>query len=93
MGVLARYLDPEQRPKLQGDCDGLRLTDDLGVDSLTMVEVVMLVEEALVIKIENEDLRDQRTLGDVKAYVDAKVRGLPRPEKTARPVADELHNG
>ena len=81
MGILARFLEPEQRPKLTGDCDSLRLMDDLGVDSLTMVEVVMLVEETLVIKIDNEDLRDLRSIGDVKAYVNAKARGLPTPAK------------
>lgn len=84
LGILARFLEPDQRPKLQGDCDNLRLMDDLGVDSLTMVEVVMLVEETLLMKIENEDLRDLRSIGDVKAYVDAKARGLPPPEKPTR---------
>lgn len=84
MGILTRFLEPDQRAKLQGDCDSLRLMDDLGVDSLTMVEVVMLVEETLVMKMDNEDLRDLRTIGDVKAYVDAKVRGLPVPGKPVR---------
>ncbi len=84
IGILARFLEPEQRPKLQGECDHLRLMDDLGVDSLTMVEVVMLVEETLSMKIENEDLRDLRTIGDIRAYVDAKARGLPPPEKPVR---------
>ncbi len=84
IGILARFLEPEQRPKLAGDCDSMRLMDDLGVDSLTMVEVVMLVEETLVIKIDNEDLRDLRSIGDVKAYVNAKARGLPTPEKPIR---------
>lgn len=84
IGILARFLEPEQRPKLAGECNSLRLMDDLGVDSLTMVEVVMLVEEILVIKIDNEDLRDLRSIGDVKIYVDAKARGLPPPEKPVR---------
>jgi len=79
IGILARFLEPEQRAKLAGDADHLRLMDDLGVDSLTMVEVVMLVEEVLVIHIENEELRNLRTLGDVKAYVNAVARGLPPP--------------
>ena len=84
MGILSRFLEPEQRTKLVGDCDNLRLMDDLGVDSLTMVEVVMLVEETLVIKIDNEDLRDLRSIGDVKGYVNAKARGLPTPAKPVR---------
>ncbi|MDR2981627.1 MAG: phosphopantetheine-binding protein [Puniceicoccales bacterium] len=84
IGILTRFLEPEQRPKLQGESDHLRLMEDLGVDSLTMVEVVMLVEEVLRISIKNEDLRDLRTIGDVKAYVNAIARGLPPPEKPVR---------
>lgn len=84
IGILARFIEPEQRPKLQGESDHLRLMDDLGVDSLTMVEVVMLVEEVLQITIKNEDLRDLRTIGDVKGYVNAVAQGLPPPEKPVR---------
>ncbi|MDR3229569.1 MAG: phosphopantetheine-binding protein [Puniceicoccales bacterium] len=80
VGILARFLEREQREKLHGESDYLRLSEDLGVDSLTMVEVVMLVEEVLQISIKNEDLRDLRTIGDVKAYVNAVARGLPPPE-------------
>lgn len=84
IGILARFLEPEQRPKLQGESDHLRLMDDLGVDSLTMVEIVMLVEEILSVTIKNEDLRDLRTIGEIKAYVNAVARGLPPPEKPVR---------
>jgi 3-hydroxyacyl-[acyl-carrier-protein] dehydratase len=80
IGILTRFLEPEQRSKLHGESDHLRLMDDLGVDSLTMVEIVMLVEEVLDIHIENEELRNLRTIGDVKAYVNAVARGLPPPE-------------
>ncbi|MDR2862394.1 MAG: phosphopantetheine-binding protein [Puniceicoccales bacterium] len=84
IGILTRFLEPEQRPKLQGESDHLRLMDDLGVDSLTMVEVIMLVEEILHVSIKNEDLRDLHTIGDVKGYVNAIARGLPPPEKPVR---------
>jgi 3-hydroxyacyl-[acyl-carrier-protein] dehydratase len=79
IGILARFLEPELRNKLHGESDHLRLTEDLSVDSLTMVEIVMLVEEVLDIHIENEGLRQLRTIGDVKAYVNAVARGLPPP--------------
>ncbi|MDR2429991.1 MAG: phosphopantetheine-binding protein [Puniceicoccales bacterium] len=84
IGILARFIDPEQRVKLQGECDHLRLMDDLGVDSLTMVEVIMLVEEVLHISAENDDLRDLRTIGDVKSYVNAVARGIPPPTRPLR---------
>ncbi|MDR2512675.1 MAG: phosphopantetheine-binding protein [Puniceicoccales bacterium] len=83
IGVIARFLEPEQRAKLkiQGESDHLRLMDDLGVDSLTMVEAVMLIEEVLQISIKNEELRDLQTIGDIKAYVNAVASGLLPPEK------------
>ncbi|HVU37262.1 MAG TPA: phosphopantetheine-binding protein [Opitutales bacterium] len=81
LGILERFLDPEVRPRLRTGGDSLRIFDDLGIDSLTMVEVVMLVEEVLQIKINNEELRDLRTVGDVKTYIDCRVRGLPLPER------------
>jgi len=81
LGIIERFLDPEVRPRLRAGGDGLRIFDDLGIDSLTMVEVVMLVEEVLQIKINNEELRDLRTIGDVKTYINCRVRGLPLPER------------
>ncbi len=81
LGIIERFLDPEVRPRLRAGGDGLRIFDDLGIDSLTMVEVVMLVEDVLQIKINNDELRDLRTIGDVKTYINCRVRGLPLPER------------
>ncbi len=81
LGIIERFLDPEVRPRLRSGGDGLRIFDDLGIDSLTMVEVVMLVEEVLQIKINNEELRDLRTIGDIKIYIDCRLKGLPLPER------------
>ena len=54
--------------------------EDLGMDSLTMLEVVMLVEQTLQVSIDNEELRDLRTVGDVKAYLNAKAMGVEPPK-------------
>ena len=56
--------------------------EDLGMDSLTMLEIVMLIEQTLKVSIDNEELRDLRTLGDVKAYLDAKARGQEPPKRS-----------
>ncbi len=81
IGIIERFLDPDVRARLREGGDDLRIFDDLGIDSLTMVEVVMLVEEVLQIKINNEELRDLRTLGDIKTYIDCRLKGLPLPER------------
>lgn len=75
VGVIERYVDREHRWKLRTREDEIRLVDDLSIDSLTMMEIVMLTEEALLITIDNEELRGLRTLGDVHRFIEAKVGG------------------
>ena len=47
-----------------------------------MLEIVMLVEQTLQVSIDNEELRDLRTIGDVKAYLSAKARGEKPPTRS-----------
>ncbi|WP_068628648.1 phosphopantetheine-binding protein [Cephaloticoccus primus] len=80
IGVIERFVDPDLRPKLQEGNDELRLIEDLGIDSLTMMEIVILVEETLRMTINNDELRNLRTVGDIKVFIDCKARGLPPPQ-------------
>jgi acyl carrier protein len=61
---------PEQLPAI---VDGLRLIEDLAIDSLTMLEIVFLAEDVLQISIDNEELRPFRTVGDVKRFIASKL--------------------
>lgn len=45
------------------------LKDDLGADSLDSVELVMALEEAFDMMIEEEKLADFKTVGDIVAYL------------------------
>ena len=54
--LVERYLERDLRPKLRRPASDLLLTDDLGIDSLTMMEIVMLAEEVLQITITSEEL-------------------------------------
>lgn len=75
LGLLERFMDPEMRPKLaQPQADSLKILEDLGVDSLTMVEMVMLVEETLGLTVDNTELRGIKTVGDIKKFVAQKVQ-------------------
>ena len=47
------------------------LADDLGADSLAAVELVMALEEAAGIHIEDADAAKLKTVGDIMAYLDA----------------------
>jgi acyl carrier protein len=74
IGVLKRHVESEYQSLLDGDRKGLSFIDDLGIDSMTMMEVVMMVEECLDIRIENEDLMKIRTYGDLDGYVTALLK-------------------
>jgi 3-hydroxyacyl-[acyl-carrier-protein] dehydratase len=82
LGIVERFVEPDLRVKLKDPDDDLRLIEDLGIDSLTMMEIVILVEEVLQMSINNEELRNLRTIGDVKLFIECKVRGLPLPQPT-----------
>jgi len=47
-----------------------------------MMEIVILVEDVLQMTINNDELRNLRTVGDVKTFIDCKIRGLPLPKPT-----------
>ncbi|MCX4778228.1 acyl carrier protein [Streptomyces sp. NBC_01264] len=44
-------------------------TDDLDVDSLSMVEVVVAAEERFEVKIPDEDVKGLKTVGDAASYI------------------------
>lgn len=49
------------------------ILEDLGADSLDVVELVMAIEEAFDIEIPDEDAESMRTVGDVEKYVAERV--------------------
>ncbi len=74
-GIIERFLEPQAKPLLHSGNEELRLFEDLGVDSLTMMEIVILVEETLNISFDNNELRELRTLADIRTYMDEKAGG------------------
>jgi len=49
------------------------LLDDLGADSLDVVELVMAIEEEFAIEVPDADAENIRTLGDITSYIEARV--------------------
>ena len=49
------------------------IADDLGADSLDVVELMMSIEEEFGISIDEEDVRTFKTVGDVIGYIDEKL--------------------
>lgn len=62
LGVDAAELRPESD-----------ILEDLGADSLDVVELVMALEEAFDIEVPDEDAEGMRTIGDVEQYVASRV--------------------
>ena len=50
--------------------DDKSFTDDLDVDSLSMVEVAMAAEEKFGVKIPDDELPKLKTVGDAVSYID-----------------------
>ncbi len=90
LGIIERFVEPEFRSKLSDGDDDIRVVEDLGVDSLMMLEIVMLVEETLNLSIQNDELLELKTLGDVKTLIHCKIEGIPMPERPMHLVLEEI---
>ena len=49
------------------------ILDDLGADSLDVVELVMILEEAFNIEVPDDAVEEMRTIGDVQRFVESRV--------------------
>ena len=52
------------------------LANDLGINSLELADLVLLCEEKFDIEIEEEDLRELITVGDVVRYLEEKTGNM-----------------
>jgi acyl carrier protein len=50
------------------------ITDDLGADSLDVVDLVMDLEDAFSIEIPDEAMADIKTVGDIVAYIEKETK-------------------
>ena len=84
--VLAVVYDflPAQSPALNGGgtfealTEDKRLIDDLEFDSLAIAELVFFLEDLLGVAVSNSDLREIHTIGDLKSFIDRKLRNQER---------------
>src|SRR5580693_9582400 len=74
-GILDRYQPATATVKLSQANENTRLIEDLGLDSLTLLEIVLSIEEVLKLHIENEELLEIRTLGTLNKFLHAKITG------------------
>lgn len=51
------------------------LTKDLGIDSLDVVDIVVIVEQVFGVKIKGEELKDVKTLQQFYDFIESKIKG------------------
>ena len=49
------------------------ITDDLGADSLDVVDLVMSIEEEFDIEVPDEEVANMKTVGDIVKYIESKT--------------------
>jgi 3-hydroxyacyl-[acyl-carrier-protein] dehydratase len=84
LGVIERYVEPERRPRLREPNDHIRLAEDLGLDSLTLMEIVIRLEEVLQISIRDDELRQFQTLGEIRRLIESTVAAEPNQTLNAQ---------
>lgn len=71
--TLKRFLVDELHVNPEDVTMDAELSGDLGINSLELADLVFVCEEKFNIEIEDEDLHNFTTVGDVVRYLDANV--------------------
>ena len=73
-GVIARNIDDAYIETLDKVDDSTRMVDDLGIDSLTMLEIAMTFEDALGIELIDDELSGIETYGSMRDYLVGQIK-------------------
>lgn len=49
------------------------ITDDLGADSLDVVDLVMSLEEEFDVEVPDEEVENMKTVGDIVKYIEDRI--------------------
>ena len=66
--ILAEQLDADREAMTMET----KIADDLGADSLDLVDLLMSVEDEFGIEIPDEDVENTQTIGDIVEYINSK---------------------
>lgn len=72
IGLLA-FLQENSESLGEATADSARLREDLNVDSITIAEIVFLLEDIFEVEISAAELVEIVTLGDLKAFLRSKL--------------------
>lgn len=77
LGVLEFYLPKSAARSLAEVPDGARLSEDMGVDSLSLAEAAFKLDELLTVPIETHETAAVKTVGELHALLCRKLDLLP----------------
>ena len=72
LGIISRYLSTVNR-EILGTVTPETLLSDLHIESLTMLEIILDIQDSLDIVVEDAEMRQFVTLGDIYQFLEAKV--------------------
>ena len=67
--IIVEQLDVEEDAVTMG----ASIAEDLGADSLDVVDLVMSIEESFDVEIPDEEVENIKTVGDIVKYIENKV--------------------
>jgi 3-hydroxyacyl-[acyl-carrier-protein] dehydratase len=76
-GLIELYQPATAKLPLKDANDDTRLSEDLGLDSLSLLEMVFAIEGVLKIHVESEQLREVRTIGKLNQFLRDKLATVP----------------
>ena len=65
--ILAEQFEVEDAATLNMDTN---IAEDLGADSLDVVEVLMSIEDEFEVEIPDEEIENIKTIGDIVSYIE-----------------------
>ncbi len=69
------------------------LRDDLGLDSMAVIELLYRIEEAFDLQIPDQDLVGLTTVGHVVTYVEKRLGKVATPARTKKPIQPSKAKG
>jgi len=74
-GIVWRYVRENARARLDQATAETALMS-LGIDSLTMMEIILDVQDALAVEIDDVDLKQMKTIGDVSELLEIRYKNI-----------------
>lgn len=86
-GIVGSASDHDLRKLSYEELNRLSLTQDLAIDSLSLMEIGLLLEDALQISVNNNELLEMRTFGETVDYLEGRLSSLSAPSKSSKACA------